>query len=265
MRVLLVILAVLVIAFAPASGVLAETTATVQVVMVPEVTGGIGNFTITYVSDYDMLLEWSFLGDAVNILVRSKYGSYPDDVIDMYTTPTDGNLVYYGDATSFHDTSMDFDNNAGPLYYKAWAQHPDGTWYIATSTGWEESKEVLFIGLILVAVCLTAFVFVWNSLPLALAGMLGWLGLAAWVALGGSSGLPMSSTYTVIVVAVFVLMAFTPLIRYISMLGKAKITTTDAKTGKSYSMWGKVPKASTRSRSQEAQDSWKKTLRGITK
>ena len=98
------------------------------VITVVGTTGGISNFTVTYVTDTDMHLSWSFIGDAVNIMIRSKYGSYPANIPNSTTTPSDGNLVYYGSGTSFDDTSMNFDQNPGSLYYSAWAQKADGTW-----------------------------------------------------------------------------------------------------------------------------------------
>jgi cation transport ATPase len=73
---------------------------------------------------------------------------------------------------------MDFNENPGYLYYKAWAQKADGTWFVTTSTGSEESKKMLllFLGL----------------LPLVLLGMgygfkkswILWLSIPFWFILG---------------------------------------------------------------------------------
>ena len=38
---------------------------------------------------------------------------------------------------------MDFSQNAGPIYYKAWAQKADGTWYITPTEGSKESRDVI--------------------------------------------------------------------------------------------------------------------------
>jgi hypothetical protein len=81
-------------------------------------------------------------------MIRGKYGGYPADIPNDTTDPSDGYLVYYGSGLSVSDTSMNFDQNPGLLYYKAWAQKADGTWYMATGTGSKESREVVLIGLI---------------------------------------------------------------------------------------------------------------------
>ena len=88
-------------------------------------------------------------------MVRGKYGGYPADIPNDTTDPSDGYLVYYGSGSLVSDTSMNFDQNPGLLYYKAWAQKADGTWYIATGTGSKESRVVLFIGMIFLVFGLT--------------------------------------------------------------------------------------------------------------
>jgi hypothetical protein len=40
---------------------------------------------------------------------------------------------------------MNFDENLGILYYKAWAQKADGKWYVNTSTGSKESEVVTLL------------------------------------------------------------------------------------------------------------------------
>jgi len=40
---------------------------------------------------------------------------------------------------------MNFDQNPGLLYYKAWAQKADGTWYTVTSTSSKESRELILL------------------------------------------------------------------------------------------------------------------------
>lgn len=154
LRRIAVIVAVAVLALLPLSA-LASPTAVVTVVGVPGAMGGISNFVITYTSDTQLDLSWTLYGDAVNIMVRGKYGSYPADIPNDTTTPSDGYLVYYGSGSLVSDTSMNFDQNPGLLYYKAWAQKADGTWYIATGTGSKESRVVLFIGMIFLVFGLT--------------------------------------------------------------------------------------------------------------
>ncbi len=128
--------------------VYAATTAVVNVTNSPSFSQGIMSFTVTYISDTEMDLAWTDDATVANVMVRAKYGGYPADIPNENTAPSDGYLVYYGTDLSAVDTSMNFDQNPGLLYYKAWAQKADGTWYMATGTGSKESREVVLIGLI---------------------------------------------------------------------------------------------------------------------
>lgn len=137
----------------------------------PSFTAGITSFTVTYVSDTEMDLSWTVNATVANVMVRAKYGQYPADIPDEYTAPSDGYLVYYGSDLSAVDTSMDFNENAGSLYYKAWAQRADGTWYVTTSTGSKESREMLllaFLGTFLGLIFANAMVRRASFLPLRL-------------------------------------------------------------------------------------------------
>jgi len=136
----IVVIAILILLPLSAS---ASPVAVVTIVGVPGSAGGISNFTITYTSDTQLDLAWTLYGDAVNIMIRGKYKSYPADIPDQNTTPSDGYLVYYGSASAVSDTSMDFSQNVGPIYYKAWAQKADGTWYTAPLKGSKESRDVI--------------------------------------------------------------------------------------------------------------------------
>lgn len=138
----------------------------VTVTMNPLFTGGINSFTITYVTDTQMDLDWTYGGDTANVMVRAKYGNYPANIPNQFTTPSDGYLVYYGSGLSASDTSMNFDQNPGYLYYMAWAQRGDGTWHLDVSSGKEESKQLILIAMIIS--------------PLAIMG-LGWRFKQAWL------------------------------------------------------------------------------------
>ena len=135
--------------------VYAATTAVVNVTNSPLFSQGILSFTVTYVSDTEMDLNWTVDATVANVMVRAKYGSYPTDIPNENTAPSGGYLVYYGTDLSVADTSMNFNENAGSIYYKAWAQKADGTWYVTTSTGSKESRVVLFIGMIFLVFGLT--------------------------------------------------------------------------------------------------------------
>lgn len=139
---------------------------------------GIGGFTITYVTDTQLDLSWYYDAPVVNIMIRAKYGAYPADIPDENTAPSDGYLVYNGAGVTVSDTSMNFDQNPGILYYKAWGQKADGKWIVAPETGWKESRQVVLIALII--------------LPLAIMGMgygfkkswILWLAVPFWFILG---------------------------------------------------------------------------------
>ena len=156
MKKVLYILAAVVMVVLNVTPVLAATTAIVTIIGVPSYSGGILTFNVTYVSDTEMDLSWTY--DAVtvsNVMVRAKYGSYPANPPNSSTAPSDGYLVYYGSDLSAVDTSMDMNQNAGTLYYSAWAQHPDGSWYVVASTHSEESERLVMIGMIVLALGIT--------------------------------------------------------------------------------------------------------------
>ena len=116
----------------------------ITVVARPYIGGGITDFVITYVSETQLDISWSFTGDAVNIMIRGKYGDYPEDRDDGY-------LVYYGSDVTTSDTNMDFDENPGPLYYRAWGQKVDEVWYEDYQDGYEESAILTLIAFIIFA------------------------------------------------------------------------------------------------------------------
>jgi hypothetical protein len=155
--------------------VLADTTAVVNVTNSPSFSQGIISFTVTYVSDTEMDLAWTTDATVQNVMVRAKYGSYPADIPDENTQPSDGYLVYYGTNLLVADTSMNFNENAGSLYYKAWAQKADGTWYTVTSTVSKESEKLFLLFLGGLALVLSYFEIKTRNMPL------GALAAGAWI------------------------------------------------------------------------------------
>jgi hypothetical protein len=145
----------------PATPVIAGDSVSVTVTMQFVFTAGITSFNITYVSDTQLDLNWTVDPTVDNVMIRAKYGSYTADIPNDTTTPSDGYLVYYGPALSASDTSMNFNENPGSLFYKAWAQKADTTWYTQTSSGFKESRELqlLFLGLITLGATGLAFGF----------------------------------------------------------------------------------------------------------
>jgi len=140
----LVVIVIVVLPILP-SVVFADTTAEVTIFATPATSHGITSFTITYINETQIDLEWTVDPTVDKVMVRAKYGEYPDDIPNENVAPSDGYLVYYGFEFSTSDTSMDFDTNLGILYYKAWAQKPNGKWYVETSEGFKESEVVTLI------------------------------------------------------------------------------------------------------------------------
>lgn len=146
---ILLILIVLAVIILPRATVLADDSVDITVTAVPLWTAGILNFAITYVSDTQLDFDWGFAPGTTNIMIRAKYGNYPDDIPDEMTEPTDGYLIYYGNAVHASDTSVNFDESTGALYVKAWGKKADGNWHVNTSTGFEESAVLTLIGVLL--------------------------------------------------------------------------------------------------------------------
>lgn len=165
----------IILAFVSVTPVMADTTQDVTVYATPLLSSGITGFTITYISDTQLDLDWGFSGNATGIMIRAKYGAYPADIPSANTTPSDGYLVYSGNGTSVSDTSMDFNQNLGILYYAAWAQKADGTWFTSPSKGWKESKEMILIAIILLCAVVTYFSLRSSTILLGLGASLTWI------------------------------------------------------------------------------------------
>lgn len=135
MRILKALILVIIVLLSAAIPVVADSIE-ITVTAVPKVTGGVENFVITYVSETELDLSWSLTGEANRVMIRSKWGSYPVD-------RDDGLLVYYGSNTTYNDTSMDFNETAGTLYYRVWAQKTDDSWYTDYEEGNEENRLMI--------------------------------------------------------------------------------------------------------------------------
>lgn len=165
---------------------------------------GIMDFTITYVSDTELKLDWSIVAPASNIMIRAKYSEYPDDIPNEDTAPSDGYLVYYGNALTITDTSMNFNETPGGLYYRAWGQRADGKWIVIPLQGWEESARmvtltasILFLGMACLFSILGHLKREWWFSTI---GILLWLVVGFWwVAEGVDTLYNMSGGYTDII------------------------------------------------------------------
>lgn len=173
MKILLRIIAVIFILIAmPALPIMAADMQDVTIAATPLVSGGIANFTITYVNDYRLDLAWQRTGDAANVMVRCKYGDYPTDRDDGY-------LVYYGDLLSYSDTAVNLEENASTIFYRAWARTAGGVWNESAEENFWEAIGMTLIALGLLAVGLTVAMFVTKQ------AMLGFACVLFWAVIGG--------------------------------------------------------------------------------
>lgn len=148
---------------------------TVTVVAVPYVGGGVVDFTATYITDTQVDLEWTRGADIANVMVRAKYGSMPED-------RTDGYFVYYGALEAFTDTSMNFDENAGIIYYRAWAQNNAGIWNDSeVTTSNVEGIIMTLIGIILLAGILSYFALKNEFMLWKFVAAIGWIAVFMYI------------------------------------------------------------------------------------
>jgi len=177
---LFIIIGVALIGLLNAVPVMAATTAVVSVLGVPQFGAGIFTFNVIYTSDTRMDLNWTVSASTANVMVRAKYGQYPVNPPDINTAPSDGYLVYYGSGLSAVDTSMDMNQNAGTLYYTAWAQNIDGTWNLVPSKSAKESREVVLVALIMLGAIGSIFAIYKRQLLFAVGASVVWFLLIAY-------------------------------------------------------------------------------------
>lgn len=192
-RWLRIIIASIAILFYAATPVCAATITEVTITATPMTSAGIIDFTVIYVSDTRLDFTWSFAPGTTNIMIRAKYGEYPDDIPDINTAPSDGYLVYYGNGITTNDTSMDFDDNPGYLFYKAWGQNADGTWQMATSTGAEESRAMQLIAIIILASVMAYFSLRSSNILLGLLASMPWILLFLYIKANPIAGIEAGS------------------------------------------------------------------------
>lgn len=159
--------------------VLAADYQQVVVVAQPRFGAGILNFNAQQISENEIYFSWSYAANVTGIMIRGNYGSYPDDIADAMTAPSDGFLVYSGNGT---DYTYNFDENISTLYIKAWGQNVDGSWITDPDTALKESAMTFlaFFGtLLLASIGLTGFMFYSKN------SMLGFPCLILWSLTGG--------------------------------------------------------------------------------
>ncbi len=153
---------------------LADTTAGITVTAVGYIVAAPGGFTVWYISDYEVGISWIKPLNAVNTMIRAKYGSAP-------TSITDGYQVYYGPDEITSDTGVSLDETATEVYYRAWSQTAGGIWGPLWAEGQMEGIGMTLIALILMAMAfiITSYIFKKSVLAFAAAGSFGLLGYYA--------------------------------------------------------------------------------------
>jgi hypothetical protein len=128
---------------------------------------GITGFTATYITDTQVDLSWNAAPNLLSVMVRAKYGSIP-------TSETDGYLVYSGVGLAASDTSMNFNENTGILYYKAFGETAPGVYGVNASDN-VEGIVMLMMTLMGAALILTVSGYISKRSILAMMGALMWI------------------------------------------------------------------------------------------
>ena len=208
------VILILIVCLIPTT-VLADAAVNVLITATPMFSAGITSFTVTYITDTQMDLDWTVDPTVDKVMVRAKYGEYPADIPNEDTAPTDGYLVYYGFDFSTVDTSMDFDSNLGILYYKAWAQKPDGHWYVNTSTDYKESAVVTLILLFGFGLVISGYAITRKNTVIAIIASAIWMASIAYTRANPIGEMVTGDTSdTAILLALIALMVLVPIISF---------------------------------------------------
>jgi hypothetical protein len=198
----------MVVVVLPFSTVLAGTYVDIGVTAQGIASGGIANFTIVYVSETRLDLSWISGANVTAVMVRAKYGAYPNDITSENETPSDGYLVYYGSGDNVSDTSMNFDENPGGLYYRLWAQQADGTWVITPQEGWKESAIMTLIAIFGLAVALSFIAYKSYFYGTKILATVGWIGALVYWINNRPSSIAQGASADVVIIFVLSIAAF---------------------------------------------------------
>jgi hypothetical protein len=158
--------------FTPALCVSAATTATVTITATGVVVGAPGGFTLTYISDYEVGIDWTPAAGSTNTLIRAATGRYP-------TSITDGWLVYFGAGSTTIDTGVSLDETATGIYYRAWAEKA-GAYSPFWAEDFIEGGGMTFIAFAAIALGLTIGGFAIKRVSLVVGSAFGWLVLGGY-------------------------------------------------------------------------------------
>ena len=226
-------------------GVGADTTADIVITAQGYVGEAPGGLTITYVSDYELGVNWTKAAGTNYTMVRVAYGRPVSD-------RTDGFELYYGQGTNttFWTSNVGI---VGPVYIKAWSQNIWGIWEEigATAEGNFMSMSFLFGILVILGLVLFIAAFRWKDMLLSYAAALTWMAIGFWWIIGDISNFGLSDPWVQILVFIPFILAFTVLLR----LMNTEIVSESQ--GQKWTEWGATPKEEAPSR----RDSYRKALR----
>jgi hypothetical protein len=168
LRAIIIFAIVASIVIAPAQPAMAATSVDIIITASGYVCGIPGGLTITYISDYEVGISWIKGEGAVNTMIRAKYGGVP-------TSTTDGYLVYYGDEENCSDTTMNFDEYVGKIYYSAWSENENGVFTQEYTSGEVEGISMQLLAFVLLCLGLTIGGYALKKTFIAMAAVGGWL------------------------------------------------------------------------------------------
>jgi hypothetical protein len=180
----------------------AETSPHVTVTAYGYIAGTPGGFTITYVSDWEVELDWIPGNGSVETMIRAAFGRQPSSI-------TDGYLVYQGPNSSCIDTAISL-TNSEPVYYSAWSRNAGGVYtslYASGNTEGIMSASFLFIGWIILSLGLTFLAFKVKLMLFRIAPAISWTGLGIYLLIGNITNLGIASAWTQMLGFVFIIMA----------------------------------------------------------
>lgn len=166
-RLILGVLLGLALLLVPSTSVLADDT-DVEITVSAYVVGIPSGFTVTYVTDTEVLIKWTTNLGAENTMVRAATGHPP-------ASRTDGYLVYYGNAESYSDTGVSLDETLVPVYYRAWSETAGGVWSSMFAEDNIEGVGMTIFAVVAIILGLMAMGFIFKNGILFLASTMGWV------------------------------------------------------------------------------------------
>lgn len=124
----------------------ADTSVDVTITATGIVVEAPGGLILTYVTDYQVDVDWTKSAGAEMTMVRAAVGRPPAD-------RTQGYLIYYGNGTAASDTGVSLDETGAAIFYRAWSETLVGEW----SPGYAENS-IQGVGMTLIAEQLVSLV-----------------------------------------------------------------------------------------------------------